>query len=64
MGGVRSGAAFWALRALGVRDVRNYDGSWYEWAADPRRPVAREGAGAHEASAREASPEVAPSGGG
>jgi thiosulfate/3-mercaptopyruvate sulfurtransferase len=40
VGGVRSGEAFWALRALGFRDVRNYDGSWYEWSADPRRPVA------------------------
>lgn len=40
-GGVRSAEAFVALRALGFRDVRNYDASWYEWSADPRRPVAR-----------------------
>lgn len=39
VGGVRSGEVFVALRALGFRDVRNYDGSWYEWAADDRRPV-------------------------
>lgn len=29
--GVRSGEAFVALRALGFRHVRNYDGSWWEW---------------------------------
>jgi thiosulfate/3-mercaptopyruvate sulfurtransferase len=40
-GGVRSSEALVALKALGFRDVRNYDGSWYEWSADPRRPVAR-----------------------
>jgi thiosulfate/3-mercaptopyruvate sulfurtransferase len=40
-GGVRSSEALVALVALGFRDVRNYDGSWFEWAADPRRPVAR-----------------------
>jgi len=40
-GGVRSSEAFVALKALGFRDVRNYDGSWYEWSADPGRPVAR-----------------------
>jgi thiosulfate/3-mercaptopyruvate sulfurtransferase len=40
-GGVRSSEAFVALRALGFTDVRNYDGSWYEWSADPDRPVAR-----------------------
>lgn len=40
-GGVRSAEAFVALKALGFRDVRNYDGSWYEWSADPARPVAR-----------------------
>lgn len=39
VGGVRSGEAFMVLKALGFRDVRNYDGSWYEWAADARRPV-------------------------
>lgn len=31
VGGVRSGEAFFALRALGFLDVRNYDGSWWEW---------------------------------
>jgi thiosulfate/3-mercaptopyruvate sulfurtransferase len=39
--GVRSGEAFVALKALGFRDVRNYEGSWWEWSADPRRPVER-----------------------
>jgi thiosulfate/3-mercaptopyruvate sulfurtransferase len=38
-GGVRSAEAFWMLRALGFADVRNYDGSWYEWAFDRRRPA-------------------------
>jgi thiosulfate/3-mercaptopyruvate sulfurtransferase len=40
-GGVRSSEAFVALKALGFADVRNYDGSWWEWSADPSRPVAR-----------------------
>jgi thiosulfate/3-mercaptopyruvate sulfurtransferase len=31
VGGVRSAEAFVALKALGFRDVRNYDGSWWEW---------------------------------
>lgn len=39
VGGVRSGQAFVALKALGFHDVRNYDGSFYEWAADGRRSV-------------------------
>ena len=39
VGGVRSGEAFIVLKALGFRDVRNYDGSWYEWADDERRPI-------------------------
>lgn len=38
-GGVRSAEVFWMLRSLGYRDVRNYDGSWYEWAFDRTRPV-------------------------
>ena len=38
VGGVRSGEAFVALRALGFRHVRNYDGSWWEW--ERRGPVA------------------------
>ncbi|GAC1656902.1 MAG: sulfurtransferase [Gemmatimonadaceae bacterium] len=39
-GGVRSAEAFWLLRALGFTDVRNFDGSWYEWAFDKSKPVA------------------------
>lgn len=38
-GGVRSAEAFWMLRALGFSDVRNYDGSWYEWGFDRSRPA-------------------------
>lgn len=40
-GGVRSAEAFWMLRELGFTDVRNFDGSWYEWAFDKTKPVAR-----------------------
>ena len=40
--GVRAAEAWLLLRALGYADVRNYDGSWYDWTADERRPVARE----------------------
>ncbi len=40
--GVRAAEAWTILRALGYTDVRNYDGSWYEWSADDRRPVAKE----------------------
>ena len=42
VGGVRSGEVFFALKALGFRDVCNYDGSWYEWAGDKSRPIARD----------------------
>lgn len=37
--GVRAAEAWIILRALGYPDVRNYDGSWYEWSGDERRPV-------------------------
>ncbi|MEO8197249.1 MAG: rhodanese-like domain-containing protein [Thermoanaerobaculia bacterium] len=40
--GVRAGEAWVLLRALGYADVRNYDGSWYDWSADERRPVSLE----------------------
>jgi len=40
--GVRAAEAWVILRALGYSDVRNYDGSWYEWSADDRRPVHKE----------------------
>ena len=30
-----------ALEIAGIRDVAVYSGSWSEWCADPRRPVAR-----------------------
>lgn len=39
-GGVRSAFAWAILRRLGVRHVRNYDGSFWEWAADKSLPVA------------------------
>jgi len=38
-GGVRSAEAFWMLRVLGFDRVRNYDGSWYEWAFDKSKPA-------------------------
>jgi thiosulfate/3-mercaptopyruvate sulfurtransferase len=38
-GGVRSAEAWVILRALGFADVRNYDGSWFEWSAEKSRPV-------------------------
>jgi thiosulfate/3-mercaptopyruvate sulfurtransferase len=40
VGGVRSAFVTLALRELGIRDVRNYDGSWYEWSANPDRRIA------------------------
>lgn len=40
VGGVRSAHMLVMLRALGFPDVRNYDGSWYEWSADHLRPIA------------------------
>ena len=40
--GVRAAETWAILRALGYVDVRNYDGSWFEWSADDRRPVSRE----------------------
>ena len=38
-GGVRSGHLFFVLKLLGYPSVRNYDGSFWEWAADPSLPV-------------------------
>lgn len=43
VGGVRSAHTLVMLRALGFGDVRNYDGSWYEWAGDRSRLVERGG---------------------
>ena len=37
-GGVRSGMAYYAFRSLGY-PVRNYDGSWWDWSAQPELPV-------------------------
>jgi len=41
-GGVRSAEAWVILRALGYAEVRNYDGSWFEWSADASRPVSHQ----------------------
>ena len=38
-GGVRSGHLFFVLKLLGFQHVRNYDGSFWEWAADSELPV-------------------------
>jgi len=37
--GSRAAMTWLALRWLGYRDVRLYDGSWEEWSQDPARPV-------------------------
>ncbi|MEC8423779.1 MAG: rhodanese-like domain-containing protein, partial [Myxococcota bacterium] len=38
-GGVRSGFAYAVLRELGAPTPANYDGSMWEWSADPERPL-------------------------
>ncbi|MFC1890127.1 sulfurtransferase [Thermodesulfobacteriota bacterium] len=38
-GGVRSGHLFFVLELLGYPRIRNYDGSFWEWAADPTLPI-------------------------
>lgn len=38
--GVSAGALALALATLGRQDAAIYDGSWSEWGADPKRPVA------------------------
>ena len=37
--GVRAAQIYFALRLLGYKRVRLYDGSWEEWSADPALPV-------------------------
>ncbi len=38
-GGVRSAWFFFVLYTLGYPRLRNYDGSWWEWSADPALPL-------------------------
>ena len=38
-GGVRSGHLYFVLKLMGYPNVRNYDGSFWEWAADAELPV-------------------------
>jgi len=37
-GGVRSAMAYFVLRHLGY-NVRNYDGSWWDWSLNPKLPI-------------------------
>ncbi len=37
--GARAAAAFYALRSLGYKNVKNYIGSWHEWSARKKFPV-------------------------
>lgn len=39
--GARAASAFYALRSLGYRNVRNYVGSWHEWSARKNLMVER-----------------------
>lgn len=39
--GARAAAAYYALRSLGFRDVKNYVGSWHEWSSRNELPVAK-----------------------
>ena len=40
--GARAAAAYYALRSLGYRNVRNYIGSWHEWSAWRELPIERD----------------------
>ena len=38
-GGVRSGFVYMVMRWIGLSNPSNYDGSWWDWAAQPALPV-------------------------
>ncbi len=40
-GGVRSAWLYLILKRAGIRQVRNYAGSWMEWSRDPELPIER-----------------------
>ena len=59
-GGVRSAYVWAGLRSLGVANVRNYDGSFWEWAADRNLPVQTEPAAPAAKPAAESSKRTQP----